>query len=301
MRAAAGVLVVSLAACGHGPSPARPGSVVAHMALDARRIDSLCPTSWVGQFLDGAGALPKVTPRKQVVGGQARWVDESLYYEERYGSPLVYCRALEVAGLEGVAGQRILDYGYGAIGQLRLLAGLGAEVTGLDVDATLPEIYAHDQGPYGKGTVRLLSGFFPRDPAIRAQVGEGYRLIVAKNVLKEGYVHRRKPNPKFDAGVDDLTLVRALYGILVPSGRLVIYNLSPAANGPGLPYRSHADAPLPFPRALLEEVGFRVIAYDLDDTGPVRQMARALRWDQEQPPMDVEHDLFARYTVLERP
>jgi hypothetical protein len=120
-------------------------------------------------------------------------------------------------------------------------------------------------------------------------------------VLKEGYVHRRKPDPRWDSGVNDLTFVQALYAILAPGGRVVIYNLSPAANGPGRPYRSHADAPLPFTRTLLEQVGFRVIAYDLDDSVPMRQMARALKWDQDSPPLDVDHDLFARCTVLERP
>ena len=58
-------------------------------------------------------------------------VDERLYYTTRYGSSLAYSRPLELlagSGLKDIANKRILDYGYGAIGHLRLLVSLGAGV-----------------------------------------------------------------------------------------------------------------------------------------------------------------------------
>ena len=53
-----------------------------------------------------------------------------------YGSPLAYARALPVpaAGLDSYDGRKILDYGYGTVGHLRVLAGCGAAATGVDVD-----------------------------------------------------------------------------------------------------------------------------------------------------------------------
>ncbi len=143
VRKAIGLTLALVTACGHAQRPVQPGSVVARLAADAPRLYGLCPSPWVRRFLDGARALPAVTPRQLVVGDRTLIADESLYYEELYGSPLAYCRALELAGLDDVAGTRVLDYGYGAIGQLRILAGLGADVVGVDVDPLLAQLYAH--------------------------------------------------------------------------------------------------------------------------------------------------------------
>src|SRR5690606_11718380 len=69
-------------------------------------------------------------------------VDEERYYSTKYGSPLAYARALDVAAaadpaLTSLAGKRVLDYGYGTIGHLRLMASLGAHAVGVDVDSFL--------------------------------------------------------------------------------------------------------------------------------------------------------------------
>ena len=77
--------------------------------------------------------------------------DEYRYYYTKYGSPLAYMRLLDLAyahGLADVGRSNILDVGYGSIGHLRLLASLGANVTGVDPDRYLNALYreASDQG-----------------------------------------------------------------------------------------------------------------------------------------------------------
>ncbi|MFO0325458.1 MAG: hypothetical protein ACK50D_10710, partial [Burkholderiales bacterium] len=72
-------------------------------------------------------------------------LDEYRFYYTKYGSPLAYLRALEIAaanGLDSVAGERILDFGYGSIGHLRLLASIGAHVVGVDPDSYLDALYS---------------------------------------------------------------------------------------------------------------------------------------------------------------
>src|SRR5262249_38653107 len=158
-----------------------------------------------------------------------------------YGSPLAYALPLEVlgrAGVADVAGRKVLDFGYGTVGHLRLLAALGADVTGVDVDPMLPALYAgpRDQGlirGHGGpgGRLRLIDGRFPADPAVARAVGGGYDLVLSKNTLKRGYVHPAgpvDPRRRLDLGVDDAAFLRVLHGSLKPGGYVLIYNLSPA-------------------------------------------------------------------------
>ena len=42
------------------------------------------------------------------------------------------------------------------------------------------------------------------------------------------------------------------------------------------------------------------MAFDRDDSPAARRMAHALGWDAGDHPMDLEHDLFATYTLLRR-
>ena len=108
-------------------------------------------------------------------------VDESIYYTTKYGSPLAYVRPIDLlgqAGLDDVWPARVLDFGYGTIGHLRLLAGLGADVTGVDVDPLLPALYSRpeDQGVIKNargrdGRIRLIDGRFPADHSVRSSVG----------------------------------------------------------------------------------------------------------------------------------
>src|SRR5262249_53062441 len=151
---------------------------------------------------------------------------------------------------------RILDFGYGTIGHLRLLAGLGAEVTGVDVDPMLRALYSapEDQGIVKsrrgrEGRLRLIDGQFPADKTVKTLVGEGYDLIISKNTLKRGYVHPERPvDPRrlLGLGVADDTFVKALYDALKPGGRVMIYNICPAPSPPGQPYKNWADGRCPF-------------------------------------------------------
>ena len=235
------------------------------------------------------------------------------YYTTLYGSPLAYVRALELAATAGcasVARQRVLDFGYGGIGHLRLLASLGADAVGVDVDSFLAALYAQpgDQGevpgPDPRGRVTLVHGRWPAEPAARAAVGGGFALILAKNTLKRGYIHPERaadPRRLIELGVRDAEFVAALFQALAPGGLLLIYNLSPAQNPPDQPFLPWADGRCPFARELLEQAGFAVLRYDHEDTPAARAMARALHWDQGPQPMDLERGLFAHVTLLRRP
>jgi hypothetical protein len=165
-------------------------------------------------------------------------------------------------------------------------------------------MYADRDGAFGSGTLRTVDGRWPTDGSVRAAVGDGYDLFVAKNVLKRGYIHPARPvSPKLTIklGVDDEAFLRAVFALLEPGGRMMIYNLAPAPSPPDKPYVPWSDGHSPFARELFERVGFRVIAFDVDDTTAARAMARALGWDRGPDAMDLEHGLFALYTVVQRP
>src|SRR5262249_53154051 len=100
-------------------------------------------------------------------------LDASFYWNTKYGSPLAYARPVDLlggSGLDSLSGKKVLDFGYGTIGHLRLLASQGANITAVDVDPLLPALYsaAGDQGVIKNvsgpdGTIRLLNGRFPAD------------------------------------------------------------------------------------------------------------------------------------------
>lgn len=287
----------------------------------------------VGAFLDAVPELPRVTPRTVLCDSArtrcwteaeaaalpdtlrarlaTRTLDEHFYYVTRYGSPLAYSRPLELlaqAGFTTARGKKIADFGYGTIGHLILLASLGAEVHGIEVDPMLRALYAPDSGPVGNGkrdagSIALHHGRWPADAPLTAAVGSDLDLFLSKNTLKRGYVHPAEPvNPRMmvHLGVDDSGYVAALASAVKPRGLVMIYNLSPAPAPPGKPYIPWADGRCPFDRALLERAGFEVLAYDKDDSPAARTMAHALGWDQGEPPMDLQNNLFATYTLLRR-
>ena len=149
-----------------------------------------------------------------------RQYDEGFYYFTRYGSPLAYARVLELlyfSGFKDVSGRKLLDFGYGTIGHLRLLASLGADAVGVEVDPLHPVFYGQpgDQGTirgrHGKdGKLRLVNGRYPSTPQVIAEVGDQYDLFISKNTLKYGYIHPERPTEKrflVDLGVND-TVVR---------------------------------------------------------------------------------------------
>jgi hypothetical protein len=274
---------------------------------DAQTLRPLVTSSLARRYLDAAAQLPSVPSRTIVVDGKPKRVDEEYYYTTRYGTPLAYARPLELLARDGfndVAGRRIVDFGYGGIGQLLMLAALGADLVGVDVDPLLRAMYGDRDGPFASGRVHTVDGRWPADEATHAKVGGRFDLFLSKNVLKRGYIHPSQPvdeRKTIKLGVDDEAFLRAVHEALVPGGRMMIYNLAPAPAPPGKPYIPWADGRSPFPRELFERVGFRVIAFEVDDTAAARAMAHALGWDRGPEAMDLKKDLFAQYTLVARP
>lgn len=239
--------------------------------------------------------------------------DEDFYYDTKYGSPLAYARPLELlakAGFADVNGKRILDYGYGTVGHLRLLATLGADVVGVDVDPMLPLLYGEpgDQGEIKsraglRGRVTMVNGRWPAEAPAKESVGAKFDLIISKNTLKNGYLHpEQKVDPRMlvNLGVEEEAFVQALHDALNPGGLLLIFNICPARTPPGPKYIPWSDGRCPFSKELLEKSGFEVLVFDQDDTAAVQAQARALGWDKGPQPMDVEKDLYALYTLAKR-
>jgi SAM-dependent methyltransferase len=303
---------------------------------DARALRPLVSSRLARDFLKATANLPTISPRTVYLDesskiylsevaaqkldqtAQSRLkrveLDASFYWNTKYGSPLAYARPLDVlgqSGLDSFSGTKLLDFGYGTIGHLRLLASLGANVTAVDVDPLLPALYSapEDQGVIKNlggpdGTIRLLSGRFPADDAMKNGVGGGYDVIISKNTLKNGYVHPQQavePRRLLNLGVDDATFVRSLHQSLEPGGLVLIYNISPGPAQPGEPYKPWADGHCPFARPIWETAGFRVLAFDQDDSQAVRAIGHALAWDRGTSAIDLTSDLFAMYSLFQKP
>jgi SAM-dependent methyltransferase len=253
-------------------------------------------------------------------GFEKRDLDEGFYYFTRYGTPLAFVRALDLvgqAGLKSLDGARIADFGFGSIGHLKLLAANGAHVVGIDIDPLLKLLYSQPgdvgemqrapQAGAGKnGNLTLAIGSFPSDSAIRATVGTGYDLFISKNTLKHGYIHpEREVDPRMlvHLGVDDSAFVQTIYNLLKPGGYFMIYNLHPKLltpeemAAPDAKYLPWSDGRCPFTRELLEQVGFTVLGYNVDDTEPARAMGNRFGWDKE---MNYDKDLYGQYTLVRK-
>ena len=311
------------------PAPA-PAPALETLRRDARALEPLATSPLARAFLSATALQPPVAPRVVWTDETTReaWsdadaaklpparratlkrreLDASFYWETRYGSPLAYVRAIDVlasAGLASVDGKRLVDFGYGSAGQLRLLASLGADVTGVDVDPLLPVLYSEpgDRGQVGRGRLSLVSGRWPALASARAGVGGPIDVFLSKNTLKRGYVHPAlavTPGRHFDLGVDDATFLSALRDVIVPGGLALLYNVCPRPAPPGEPYVPWSDGRSPFTRAQWEEHGFEVLELDRDDTRSMRAVAHVLRWDQGEDAVDIEADVFATYTLARR-
>ena len=305
-------------------------SRVAQLQAEAKALAPLFQTALVRDFLGAVPKLPGVQPRT-VYRDSARthaWsaraaeqlpdsvrsrlvsrtLDEKFYYDTRYGSPLAYARALEVLGQSGVKsvrGCRVADFGCGMLGQLRLLAENGATAIGIDVDPLLPALYSEpgDQGAVGAGSVALATGQWPATDEMRRAVGEGLDLFISKNTLKNGYLHPAEPvDPRMlvHLGVSDSEFVAALARAVKKGGRVLIYNLCPAPAPAGKPYIPWADGRCPFTREMWTAAGFKVVAFDRDDSPAARAMGHALGWDQGEGGMKLDTDLFATWSLFQR-
>jgi hypothetical protein len=255
----------------------------------------------------------KSKSEEELKGYAKKDIDDQFYYFTRYGTPVAFVRPIELLGRAGVKsadGLKLVDFGFGSIGQLRALAGMGADVTGIEVDPLLEIIYAKEPGKVARcsqagkgreGSIRLAYGQFPKEADIVKQVGSGYDAFVSKNTLKRGYVHPEKevdPRMLVHLDVDDETFVRSVYDALKPGGLFLIYNLSPAPSKPDEPYKPWADGRSPFSTETYEKVGFKVLAFDADDTDAARVMGKTFGWGTEA---DLATSLFGMYTLVQKP
>ncbi len=286
--------------------PATAGSVVATFVTEVERVQPLLEGEWTKAWLQKAAELPPVEPRMATVGERKVSIDESLFYSGRYGSPLAYSRALDLAekfGFAPAAGSRVFDFGYGSIGHLKMFALTGLQATGVDVDPLLPVLYEGQSGIMGNGSVTLLNGKFPAEPKLVEQAGEGFDLFISKNTLKRGYIHpsREPANPRhvIDLGVTDEQFLTQVVEMLKPQGLLVIYNFCPPKSAADKPYVPWAEGESPFTREQLIAAGFEILAFDEVDNTAARELAHQLGWDGPDG-MNLETDLFAWYTIAKK-
>ncbi|HWL92566.1 MAG TPA: hypothetical protein VNT79_03445 [Phycisphaerae bacterium] len=314
-------------------APTKQG--VERLQEEAAALKPLMKSGFTRKFLAGTADLPKIDERplhvnptmKQYYSArsfkklsrdeqaatQERSVGETIYYTTKYGSPLAYAGVLEVLAKHGagdLSGKRLMDYGYGTVGHLRLLASAGVDAVGVDVDPLLTAIYSEpqDQGVMKStsgtdGRVTLVDGQWPGDPAVKKAVGGGYDVITSKNTLKNGFIHPERPVDKsrlVDLSVSDEAFVEALADALKPGGYVVIYNICPPQSPPDQEYIPWADGRCPFPRKMWEKAGFEVLAFDEDDHAAMRAMGMGLGWDDGKGAAELEKSYFAHYSLFRK-
>jgi hypothetical protein len=335
MAAVSCVWVVVVGAA--GVSAAQDWSPAA-LAEEAERVREVVTQQAVVEWLGKAKELPEVEGQTLFVGPrveggfdrevytprQARDLSEEdlaefravtygpeRYYATNYGSPIAYATALACAadaGIESFAFKRILDIGYGQIGQLEMLARCGAEVDGVEVDPVVHLLYAStrltdtvvaEDGT--RGRVSLHCGQWFRDWNFRKSVGKGYDLILARNVLKRGYVHPEEPMQGFDpidVGGDAAMGAQIIYEALEPGGIAVVYNLGggPWRREDGS-YNAPADVRDPFGREAWEAAGFEVLHFQANGSQAMREVGVALGWGT----LEDLASYNVLYTVVRRP
>ena len=315
-------------------APAAPAPITDKLRADAAALGPLVTQPLAREFLSAAVRLaepgPRVVYRDRERGlaitpeaFAALGADEQaaftpreygpdFYYETAYGSPLVYARLLDLAAphLTPGAGARSLDFGYGSIGQLQLLAHCGFDAHGVDIEPVFPALYREpgDTGAIGKGRVTIHAGRWPAEPALREAIGGGHRLITSKNTLKNGYLHPAPPagqtvDPRrlLHLGVDDAEFLRRVHDALEPGGVFVIYNICPPQNPPDQEWLPFADGTCPFPRPALEKAGFEVLAFDALDQEWVLDCFEALGYGEGKTREALAQAFFCWYTILRRP
>jgi|KBSSwiStaDraftv2_1062776.scaffolds.fasta_scaffold71068_1 SAM-dependent methyltransferase len=324
-------------------APAAEPSVLETLRAEAAAMRPLVQSSLALAFLQATAALPEVQPRTVFSNAdRSRWytaqqaaaltageraalteraLDASFYWNTRYGTPVAYARALDLAAQRMApapgAFSTMVDFGCGGLGADRMVASLGHDVVGIDVDPLLPALYS-EPGDTGAipgsapgstgGTLTLVTGQWPGEPAVadavRAALPQGVDLFLSKNTLKHGYLHPAEPvDPRrlVHLGVSDEEFLAAVVAALRPGGLFMIYNVCPAPAAAGEPYIPWADGHCPFPREMLEAAGLQVLDFDVVDDEAVRAMGHALGWDEGRDAMDLENDLFAWFTVARRP
>ncbi|MGV3625345.1 MAG: hypothetical protein ACO1OB_31330 [Archangium sp.] len=278
---------------------AAPDAGVPPVLDELRRLAAKVETDktepWVKQWLAAVKTLKPVTPatwhcsedkqRCSPTPGEglvAREVNDEFVYA-RITDPLGYTRPYEILSSVGFQpkGKKVLDFGYGNLGQLLMLASLGAKVHGVEVDRLLVDGTKAVARP-----LVLHHGYFPGDEKLVKEIGTGFDLWISKNTLKRGYVKPLEGKASIDVGPAPLNVISKE---LKKGGFLLIYNLAPMQKTPYLPM---ADGASPFTKEELQSAGFEILAFDKDDSEKAREMGKALEWGDEP--------LAATYTLARK-
>ena len=171
------VLLLAAVAASDPAAASQPSELPA----EARKLRPLAHSELGRAFLKAAESTPPYAPRTVYRRGKARewlgaaafgkltaadraaWtpvtIDEDTYQGLFYGSPLAYLLPLERLGGAGfgmLRDKRVIDFGHGGIGQLRLFAELGAQAVGIDVDPLQPVLYACARLTRGRSARRAV-------------------------------------------------------------------------------------------------------------------------------------------------
>lgn len=314
--------------------PAKKPAATARLREEAFRLRPLVKTDLAREFLDGTRLLPVPAgrtvyrdrakgraftqeefdklPEAERAGVEKREYDDNFYYYTGYGSPLAYSRPLDllagVTGWSSVRGLTIVDFGYGTIGHLRLMAGAGANVVGIEVEPVLRALYS-DRNDTGfvwsadraqlPGSVTLYHGRFPGEVGLGDSLKSRVDVFISKNTLKAGYIHpAREVDERMlvKLGVDDAEFLRSVRDLLRPGGFFMIYNVCPAQNPPDKPYIPFADGKCPFDADLIRSVGFEVLYFDEEDQAGLAPTWASLGYADE----NYQTNTFAWWTLLRR-
>lgn len=284
------VLAVLVAAPDGGSPP-----VLGELRRLSSQLEPKVSEPWVKEWLKSVKTLKPVKPStwhctddkqrcspKPDEGLVAREVNDEFVYA-RITDPLGYTRPYEILSSVGwqPKGKKVLDFGYGNLGQLLMLSSLGAKVHGVEVDRLLIDGTKAVSKP-----LVLHHGYFPADAQLVKEIGTGFDLWISKNTLKRGYVKPLEGEAVIDLGPTALNVIASE---LKKGGYFLVYNLAPLQKKQYLPM---ADGNSPFTREALEAAGFEVLAFDADDSEKALTMGAILEWGNEP--------LVATYTLARR-
>ncbi|RNC82450.1 MAG: methyltransferase domain-containing protein [Phycisphaera sp.] len=335
LREAIAVVVGLAATCAQAQYDWSPEA----LAAEAARVEEVVGNEAVLEWLGKAKELPEVKGATLFVGPrepggfdrevytaqQATDFSESdlidfrevtygptRYYATNYGSPIAYAPALiaaaEAGGFDSFRFKRVLDFGYGQIGQLEMLARCGATVCGVEADPVIDTLYRStrlsdvvvaEDGT--RGSLTLALGEWFSDWRLRQKLGGRFDVIIARNVLKRGYVQPEEPMPGFDPidiGGEPEDAARAIYNALEEGGVAVVYNLGGGAwRGEDGSYNAPADVRDPLGREAWEAAGFEIVHYQANGSQLMRKVASLISQKDLS-----EFDLYnVLYTVVRKP
>jgi hypothetical protein len=251
-------------------------------------------TPFVKKFLAAASTLPSIPSRtvyhdekktrfytkaqydalaaNDKNGLVAQVLDEEYYYNTKYGSPLSYYRALDVLvqhGAKLAPGARFLDFGYGYVGHLRLLATLGRR-DGRVYPRARCSTASLRSGPM-QGDVRGASASSTassQDPKVAAPWA-GLRRRDLEERAEEGPYPRSRGRCSitWSRWVPRTRSLARFFDTVKPGGFFLICS-SARRRAPDKPFVPWSDGRSPWAKEQYEAAGFKVVEINHDDFKP---------------------------------